>query len=229
MSKPWAWAQATLMSKEKSDVASPIQFQATFAHSDDLPICNLVKASLSDGPWIAGGGPLTWYNQQPTLENDIDIFCKDTDQANDIVKTLNTKSGSSMLCQTANAVTFEVYSVAADFGRTTRHTFKGRKKVQVITCKYFNSAQEVIDDFDITVCKIVTDGYKYITGENTIKHIKNKELAFTKFTPNSMKRYVKYSAYGYTPSAETFAELVKFYSNNPTKYTILDDQYDHLV
>jgi hypothetical protein len=227
MNSTLAWAHATLIPKKKDEVFVSGNPLATFAHKDDFAVCELVKASLSEGPWIAGGAALSWYNRLPTLENDIDVFCKDADQANHVVRLLNTESNATMICQTANAKTFELYEYNTN--KNARRKLNGRKKVQVITCKYFDSAQEVIDDFDITVCQIVTNGLRYITGKDTIRHIKNKELAFTKFTPNSMRRYVKYSAYGYTPSAETLAELVKFYSDNPTKYTTMDDQYDHIV
>ena len=73
-------------------------------------------------------------------------------------------------------------------------------KVQLIQRQFYETPQAIIDDFDITVCQIVTDGKQVWTGERFARDVAERRLRFHKLSPGSAKRLVKYWVYGYQPS-----------------------------
>lgn len=161
-------------------------------HPDDFEPVTIVSPDLKNGPWIAGGAVLQWYQGQPVNHSDIDIFCKDENQIADLLNTFYSRDHSKKW-SSDNAETFDYYR------RKDNKTWR----IQVIKRRTFKSIQDVIDSFDISVCQIATAGNEYITGSKTIEDIKNKKLRFKyPLQPDAVKRYTKYVCYGYLPDPD---------------------------
>jgi hypothetical protein len=170
---------------------------------DHIPV-NVIAPDLEKGPWIAGGGPLRWYQNIPVDTSDIDVFCKDEKQAQRIISevlnySFNGKSSTTFKTDNATTIKFQYDHPGTDRYRDWN--------IQIITCRYFNSIQEVIDSFDLTVCKVATAGYEWLLGSNAARDIKEKNLRFANLTKTSPKRLVKYWSYGFTPVEGTIQAI----------------------
>ena len=157
-----------------------------------------------NGPWAAGGAVLNWFQNKPT-NSDIDIWFNDNEQFEFFKKEIeDTLTGKKLYTSiaafnkiyTANAITYVIT-------RDDRIV-----KLQLIRKNFFNSPEELVSTFDITVCQIATDGKKIWYGKHFAEDLKTKTLRFTKFDPASARRYIKYTAYGYYPSNETIEALL---------------------
>jgi len=171
-----------------------------FVHGSDKTIVALIRPDMKHGPWIAGGAALAWYEGRPVGLSDIDVFCRNKKQAATLINLFKKYYIISIVVETENAITFRVTCV--DPIVTNDNWI-----VQIITKNYYNSPQEILNNFDITVCQIVTDGHQYIMGNNTANHIKTRQLVFNRIQPDLIKRLVKYWAYGFIPSDELLNSL----------------------
>lgn len=191
----------------------------TIPIDDTIPVF-VIEPDINNGPWIAGGAPLQWYQNKSVKQGDIDVFCRNKKQADDVIKRVlahSSRGAGSATFQTDNATTIE-------FGDPIEKMDSW--KIQVITCKYFNSIEEVIKSFDITVCQVATCGYEWIVGPQTVKDINQKSLRFNRYTPDSVKRLTKYWCYGYTPVNGTLSEIM----NNQPKWDFSnDEEYANII
>lgn len=181
-------------------------------HIDDIePVC-AIKPNLATGPWIAGGAPLRWFQGLAVSSNDIDVFCRNAKQAQEVIARVKSYGRYTVKYQSENAVTLRY----DNFDRDNNWT------VQIITKRYFNSLQEVIDGFDLSVCQIGTCGNEWVMNEQTAKDIREKNLRFVKdLHPDAPKRLVKYWTYGYRPVPGTLEAI----QNNPeSKWTFTHDE-----
>lgn len=154
-------------------------------------IYSTIYSDIKTGPWIAGGAALKLYQGLPLDNSDIDIFVRDFDQFIVVLHKLS-KISSSITAITDNAVTLCISPID-----------KEPNQVQIIK-RYYESANDVIDSFDLTVCQVVTDGREFKFGDTTIDDIKSKQL---RRNPTSqfnltMMRISKYLIYGYHISDE---------------------------
>jgi len=182
----------------------------SIVHADDQNIIDYLYELVyyKDHCWIGGGTPLNWYLGRP-YDSDIDLFFRGQrvfDRLNDKLNshyeenhkswiwTPNQKWSVSERYITDNAVSYELvsHSGAEAVGRNY--------KVQLIKRQFYDYPEAVIDDFDITVCQIVTDGKRVWTGEHFARDVADRRLRFHKLTPGSAKRLVKYWVYGYQPT-----------------------------
>lgn len=205
---------------EAQPVNRPIQKntaceQYPSTHMNDAHVVSVIAPDLVNGPWIAGGAPLAWYRGNSVDDNDIDVFCASMEQMREVASRLN---NSAVLFERYDSKYAKTYDVRID---------KQEWMVQLIKCHYFNSAQEIINAFDISVCEIVTDGNKFVLGEHTAYDIKNNLLRFKdNLREDAIKRYAKYYAYGYNPVPGTFEKIV----NNPfgKKMFAADEDYHNV-
>ena len=146
--------------------------------------------------------------------SDIDIYCVNSTQANEVLARIQRTSKTEIKHKTSNAVTM---SCSID-----NHEWA----VQLIIKHHFSKPEHIVETFDITVCQIVTDGKNFILGEHTAYDIKHKLLRIEEVRNESMKRFAKYYAYGYTPVAGLFDELV----SNPdaVQWYELEEDYSGL-
>jgi len=172
-------------------------------HKDDNEPVNLIWPDIQRGPWIAGGAALRWYQGQPVGENDIDVFCANAKQAADILENIKSYGRYSVKFESENAVTLDYWS---------KDEYNKRWTIQVITKRYFASLEEVINNFDITVCEVGTGGNEWKLGPFTARDIRERNLRFKlPLQPDALKRLTKYWTYGYRPVEGMISEI----QNNP--------------
>jgi hypothetical protein len=180
---------------------------------NDREAVSLIEPCLAKGPWIAGGAPLRWYQNQTVGENDIDVFCANAKQAADIIERIKSYNRFNIKFESENAVTIG-YNKKGEY--TTRWT------IQVITRRYFSSVQEVIDNFDISVCQIATCGNEWVLGNQTAKDIREKNLRMTlPLHPDAPKRLTKYWVYGFRPVPGLLENII---DNPETRWSYSNDE-----
>lgn len=173
-------------------------------HKEDNEPLNLIWPHPEKGPWIAGGAALRWYQGLPVGESDIDIFCANAKQATDIIDEIKSYGRHYVKYQSENAVTIDYHN---------KESYAKKWTLQIITKRYFSSLQEVIDNFDISVCQIGTDGNSWTLGPTTARDIREKNLRMRMpLQPDALKRLTKYWTYGYRP----VDGLLDAIQNNPT-------------
>lgn len=156
---------------------------------------------------VAGGAALYWYQNQPVKDHDIDLWFKTREDAEAMTKYLCEKQDP--VFKTDNADTFEIDRNSKIY------------KVQVIRRHVYDNVNDLLDRFDITVCKVATDGNHWWIGRHFITDLKDRRLRFTSFKPEMVRRMVKYMVYGYTPDDATLQQII----NDPrVKWDYTNDQ-----
>lgn len=136
---------------------------------------------------VAGGAALSWYDNQPVGSKDIDIWCKD--QKNQTaLSQLFMEKGYRKSFDSDNAETYDIFV-------KDKHNYR----IQIIKNRSYNTVEELIHSFDITVSQIATDGKTWWLGDNFIRDFKNRKLVLTKIHKTSIKRLIKYWIYGFQP------------------------------
>lgn len=184
-------------------------------HREDNEPLTLIAPTLKEGPWIAGGAALRWYQGLAVGENDIDVFCADPEQAQRVIDEIKSYGRYSTKWESENAVTLSYYTA----GATKEWT------IQIIKRRYFISLKDVIDNFDITVCQIGTGGNEWLLGRYTARDIRERNLRMmVPLQPDAAKRMVKYWTYGYRP-VEGLLDSVR---TNPVAKTTFsgDNEYE---
>lgn len=172
-------------------------------HRDDSEPVTIIWPDMKHGPWIAGGAALRWWQNQPVGESDIDVFCANAKQAETIIENIKQYGRWQRKYESDNATTLSYWNKEKSSKPWT---------IQIIKRRYFNSLQEVIDSFDMTVCEIGTSGNDWLLGKETAKDIRERNLRMKHpLQPDALKRLTKYWTYGYRP-VEGILEAVQ---NNP--------------
>ena len=188
----------------------------TIHRADSEPI-TLIWPDIERGPWIAGGAPLRWWQGLPVGENDIDVFCASQAQAEVVIERIKEFGRWQRKYDSDNATTLSYWSKDDSSKVWT---------IQVIKRRYFNSLEDVISNFDMTVCEIGTCGNNWVLGKQTARDIRERNLRMKlPLTPDALKRVVKYWTYGYRP-VEGLLEAVQ---DNPiAKWEFaLDEDYNN--
>jgi hypothetical protein len=184
-------------------------------HRDDSEPLTVILLDIKRGPWVAGGACLRWFQGQPVGESDIDVFCANAKQAADVIERVKSYGRYSVKFESENAVTLSYYD-------KNNNSFT----IQIITRRFFSSMQEVIDNFDISVCQVGTCGTEWILGNDTAKDIREKNLRMCyPPQPDAPKRLTKYWIYGYRPVPGLLTAIM----NNPdTRWSYsLDEDYSN--
>ena len=172
-------------------------------HKDDSEPLTLIWPDIERGPWIAGGACLRWYQGLPVGDSDIDVFCANAKQAADVIENIKSYGRYSVKFESENAVTLSYHS---------KDDYSKSWTIQIITRRYFGSLEEVISNFDISVCEVGTAGNQWQLGPFTGRDIRERNLRFKiPLQPDAMKRLIKYWAYGYRPVEGTIESI----QNNP--------------
>lgn len=193
----------------------PFKTYQIINNADHEPI-NIIQPNIDNGPWIAGGACLRWYQDMPVGDSDIDVFCRSDVQADRIIAEIKSYGRYEVKYESENAVTIKYWNP----------TNSNSWVIQVIKRRYFKTAQEVIDNFDITVCQIATDGKNWILGDQFAKDCREKNLRFTQpLQPDAVKRLTKYWTYGYRPVDGLIDDII----NTPTtRWSFaLDEDYQN--
>ena len=172
-------------------------------HREDSEPITLIWPDIKHGPWIAGGAALRWWQGQPVGESDIDVFCANAKQAEEVIERVKEYGQWQRKYESDNAVTLSYWS---------KNNSSKTWTIQIIKRRYFKSLEHVINNFDMTVCEIGTSGNEWILGKQTAKDIRERNLRLKMpLQPDALKRVVKYWTYGYLP-VEGVLEAVQ---NNP--------------
>jgi hypothetical protein len=174
-------------------------------HSDDIEPLSIIAPNKTKGPWIAGGACLRWYQSMPVGESDIDVFCSNARQAQELIDRLKTYGRYSVKHTSENATTLHYFPFK-------RESNVSGWVIQIITKRYYADMQEIIDNFDLSVCQIATAGEEWILGNYTACDVREKNLRMKlPLMPDAAKRLVKYWTYGYRPVDGLVDEII----NNP--------------
>lgn len=186
----------------------------------DKQIVDLIKPNFETGPWICGGACMSWIQgSEIPAYRDIDVYFKNAtqwkifvDQMKKIAVDTKNKFSYTHVFDSENSLTFWL---KADDRTWT---------IQAIKLYYSESIEEIFSKFDITACKIATDGNTYRVGSpDTVNHIFNKILDIPELKLNSVARVIKYLSKGYTLTEDTYDKLTA------STTTIWDFQYDNSI
>jgi len=98
-------ASSAINSKRPVDI---IEFPCV--HKDDSEPVSIIWPDIQQGPWIAGGACLRWFQGQPVGESDIDIFCSSREQAESIVERIKSYGRYSTKYESDNAITLSYHN-----------------------------------------------------------------------------------------------------------------------
>ena len=142
-----------------------------------------ISLDINDGPWLAGGSILRWFNNEE--EADYDIFFNDGEQL-DKAKTTMFNAGYNMEDSSSYAYTY-------------RHHSK-EFTIQLCFKEFYNTPKEVIDSFDFKVCKWICANNMILSYNKTIDHAQRKEIVIDKIQNAAymLQRLFKYNKRGYT-------------------------------
>ena len=186
-------------------------------HMNDWIPVTVIEPDYKQGPWIAGGAALRWFQNLPVGESDIDVFCANPQQVEEVISRVKTHGRFHVKYESDNAVTIEFWN---------RDGEETRWVIQIIKRRYFKSLRDVIGSFDITVCEIGTTGTEWEMGAFTARDIKQRNLRFKlPLQPDAVKRLTKYWVYGYEPVEGTLP-LIQSDVNAKWQFA-LDDTYQN--
>lgn len=166
----------------------------------DRDIIALIQPSMEDGPWIAGGACLHWIqhpNQSVAGVSDIDIYCKNERQIRNVRRRLSLCCTESY--ETKNAVSF-VKNVVVD---STPYVYT----IQIIKITVGQTAESIVDTFDIEACKVATDGIDMYASEQTLSDIQDKIIRIYLIREESVRRILKYMIKGFSLDPTTYKRL----------------------
>jgi len=178
----------------------------------ETEILRYLDTNIETGPWLAGSMARKLYQGEDTGLSDWDIWVKDKEQELEVTSKLANLLGCVVSFQSNNADTY----THAPHGKEDNH------KIQLIKCKYFDTPEAIIDNFDFTVCQIATDGKNFIFGENTKHDLEHKILRHTARekpdTEGIIGRMIKYIVYGYRPDKQLLQFINDEQNINWTKF-----------
>jgi len=177
--------------------------------SDDLYLRQLIKPDLINGPWIAGGAVIQWIRGQSVSSHDVDIFFRNETQYRTLEKFFQEASVSAyeypmgVADNTANESSL-IFS--SDNAKTFRYN---HWKIQLIKTRFFDSVDDLLKQFDITACKVASDGQSWYTNHpHALQHINDYVLDMDVIRPETViKRLFKYWTYNYQPTADLIERI----------------------
>ena len=170
---------------------------------------------IDNGPWIAGGVIRKLWQGLKWDDADIDVFFKNKEQFTHFCKNLDPylyeKCEFGNLSQPILAgLTLKSNPIASSYESSNACTFTLTNlpgvnyaiKIQAIQKDFYNSAEELLEDFDWTVCQLVSDGTTIWAPQHTVIDLSKRNLVLSPTTKRTVKlgRLMKYSAYGFKVS-----------------------------
>lgn len=165
------------------------------------------------GPWLAGGSiRRTLQGQEP--ESDFDFFFRDEEQLTAFVKDI-TSRGAVLQSESDH---HETYAMIIGFER---------RLIQCIKFKFYESAAEVVDSFDFTICQCAFDGETLTLGEFTLWDLARKRLVIHKITypVSTMRRMLKYTKQGFYACAGCLQKILADTATSTELQQQLDIEY----
>lgn len=170
---------------------------------------------LPDGAWIAGGFALALVEGRKDSK-DIDIFCKDSRVFDEVVSLF--KNPPKECGDGDGGWAYSGYTLAegtpkvSEDTRFLLFTHPTRPSVQILRMAWYDSAEHVIDSFDLTVAQFAFDnkGTLYFNPVSFID-VANKRLVLHRmqFPVSTLRRIVKYSKKGFNACPGSLEKVVK--------------------
>jgi len=125
-----------------------------------------------NGPWLAGGSVWKAIENLP-LDCDIDFFFKDETQYEEYLRKLKS------IPYVYHIVTEKQNKYNITFGY---HIYeKGYNKtvpLQLISFKFWNTLEELLEGFDFTVCQFGFNGRQLYTGDTALEDLRTRTIKF---------------------------------------------------
>jgi len=194
-------------------------FEKTVAPTADSTYMGLVRSFLYDldipdmkqGPWLAGGTLRRLYEGQLYRGADFDLFFQSEEQKNGVRDFIVEQWDPEVVFDSENAITYKMY-------------YNGHMvTIQLIHRKYYNMPSDVIADFDIVACQMVTDGKVLVHGQLTLDNIEKRLLRVnqsvlgedTYSANHTLRRMIKMGEDGYRMGEWHVNEFLKFVAAHP--------------
>lgn len=165
-------------------------------HKFGSRLAEYLNLSMEQGPWLAGGAVRKIYLGQDIGHSDWDIWFRNAEQY-DRSHKLVLGLGADVAYSSDNATTF-------------KYEFEGEThNIQLIRRRFFDSAEQVINQFDFTICQLITDGRTLKIGRQTAQDLDQKLIRSVSINLQSyiIPRLVKYMVYGYYPCRELIEDI----------------------
>jgi hypothetical protein len=181
----------------------------TLVHSI-LSDFGLPSTDFADGPWLAGGTLRRLREGQYFTGADFDIFFKSEDQRDDFRDDLLLCS-PEIVFESENAVTYKL-----PYGR-------GHVIIQLIHQRYYNMPSDVIANFDITACQLVTNGVGLVHSVMALENIDEKLLRINPIVlgresysaVHTFRRMIKMGKDGYRMGPFHVKEFLQYTNKHP--------------
>lgn len=172
--------------------------------------------------YIAGGAARRLWHGQQWQHHDVDLFFANKDAYDRINARLQNFCQSSImptleifkpltraveLFETNNAATYDIrdpkFCPTID-GQVTGH------KIQLIKKQWYNTLEDVWQDFDFTVCQYAANKQYVMASDDALKDTAAARISMVKNTikPLKVARVIKYGIYGFSADKAIMQELV---------------------
>jgi hypothetical protein len=147
---------------------------------------------LSDDVWLAGGSLRGIIGGKNTI-NDFDMFFRNQTACQNLVSRLEKHKILKLVFSCSNNK-LKTYS-----GIIKPNDKSFYIKIQLITPKFYDSVEELLNSFDINACRLLMDNNFLYTYRSVLNDIKHREINLHNVThPNAtFKRMLKYQSKGY--------------------------------
>jgi len=175
-------------------------------------LAKFLDLSMDGGPWLAGGAVRKVLLGQTIGQSDWDIWFKSAEQFSR-AETLMHQLGASVAHSSENAISFK-----CEYDGTFHN-------VQLIRRRYFERPEQVIGQFDFTICQLLTDGNTILMGDDTALDLDSKtiRLGSSPMQNYVISRLIKYMVYGYYPSQE----LIEHIESQSVNINWTEGQHDY--
>jgi len=161
---------------------------------------------IDEGPWIAGGLLRRLLTKQPLDKGDIDFFCHNSVQFDELKKNIE-KMGHELIEENAHAITYKfTHSKEPTFliGNEAETFYDKEYKIQLINIGFYDCVENLLDTFDFTLCQFAlskegpTD-FRLHTGDYTLWDVGRKRMVINEITfgLSTLRRMFKYQNQGY--------------------------------
>lgn len=172
--------------------------------------------NIITGPWLAGGAVRKSFLGQTIESSDWDIWLSSHTQFAHAEKKL-ANIGATVAHRSQNSITFK-YS--------GHSVYDASQTIQLVKKRFYSSPEEIINNFDFTICQLVTDGKSVVLGEKTLHDLNRRLIRHTSnnLSENVINRMIKYMVYGYRPTRELLDLIDKNFDQ--IKLTGYTHEYD---
>lgn len=168
-----------------------------------------------NGPWLAGGA-IRKTIQGVSLDSDFDFFFKDQAQL-DLFKEGLENCGARMLKQNDKN---EMWILPSCIPEDTEGEgiYLPEMEIQLIKFRWYETAEEVIDSFDFTLCQFAYDGEWIFLSDFALWDVARRKLVPHKITYGtaSLRRLIKYANQGFTACGGALSEILRQVAQDPS-------------